>query len=73
MQKTGKDFDMNPDTFTLDNLFTMQLHNYGDTINEIVTSAVKELSIEKGLKEVSAIFLIPNFLNSVHGSILMEN
>lgn len=52
MTKTGKDFDMNPDTFTLDNLFTMQLHNFADTINEIVTSAVKELSIEKGLKEV---------------------
>nr|XP_039267660.1 dynein heavy chain 10, axonemal-like [Styela clava] len=52
MTKTGKDFDMNPDTFTLENLFTMQLHNFADTINEIVTSAAKELSIEKGLKEV---------------------
>ncbi|XP_076804944.1 dynein axonemal heavy chain 10-like [Clavelina lepadiformis] len=52
MLKTGKDFDMNPDTFTLENLFSMQLHNFSDTIAEIVTAAVKELSIEKGLKEV---------------------
>ena len=52
MLKTGKDFDMNPDTFTLDNLFSMELHNFSDTIAEIVTAASKELSIEKGLKEV---------------------
>nr|XP_026696380.1 dynein heavy chain 10, axonemal isoform X1 [Ciona intestinalis]XP_026696381.1 dynein heavy chain 10, axonemal isoform X2 [Ciona intestinalis] len=52
MTKTGKNFDMNPDTFTLENLFSMQLHNYADTIAEIVTAASKELSIEKGLKEV---------------------
>lgn len=57
MMKTGKDFDMNPDTFTLENLFAMELHNFSDTIGEIVTSAVKELSIEKGLKEASRRFL----------------
>jgi len=54
MAKTGKDFDMNPDTFTLENLFSMQLHNFSETIAEIVTAAVKELNIEKGLKEVRA-------------------
>ena len=53
MLKTGKDFDMNPDTFTLENLFSMELHNFADTIAEIVTAASKELSIEKGLKEVN--------------------
>ena len=47
MQKTGKSFDMNPDTFTLENLFAMELHNYKDVIGDIVTSASKELSIEK--------------------------
>lgn len=61
MLKTGKNFDMNPDTFTLENLFAMELHNFGDTIGVIVTSAVKELSIEKGLKEVTTehLFCIP--------------
>ena len=52
MTKTGQVFDMNPDTFTLDNLFSMNLHNFAETIQEIVTAASKELSIEKGIKEV---------------------
>ena len=43
---------MNPDTFTLQNLFAMGLHNYADTISDIVASANKELNIERGLNEV---------------------
>ena len=53
MQKTGQIFDMNADTFTLENLFSMELHNFTALIGEIVTAASKELSIEKGLKDVS--------------------
>ena len=49
MEPTKQNFDMNPETFTLENLFAMQLHNYADTI---VTSASKELSIERGINEV---------------------
>jgi len=56
MDKTGKSFDMNPETFTLGALFDMGLHNFVDSINEIVTAATKELSIEKGLKEVSEVW-----------------
>ena len=52
MEQTGKNFDMNPDTFTLQNLFAMGLHNYADTISDIVASANKELNIERGLNEV---------------------
>ncbi|KAG2470484.1 DYH10 protein, partial [Polypterus senegalus] len=52
MTRTGTSFDMNPDTFTLENMFAMELHKYGNVISEIVTSAVKELGIEKGVKEV---------------------
>lgn len=52
MQKTGKEFDMNADTFTLDNLFAMELHNYHNLIGEIVNAATKEQAIEKGIKEV---------------------
>ena len=52
MESTKQNFDMNPETFTLENLFAMQLHNYVDTISEIVTSASKELSIERGINEV---------------------
>ena len=53
MESTKKNFDMNPETFTLENLFAMELHNFADVISEIVTSATKELSIEKGLVEVT--------------------
>ena len=52
MESTKKNFDMNPETFTLENLFAMELHNFADTISEIVTSASKELSIERGINEV---------------------
>lgn len=47
MDRTGTTFEMNPDTFTLENMFAMELHKYGSVIGDIVTSAVKELSIEK--------------------------
>ncbi|XP_076453104.1 dynein axonemal heavy chain 10-like [Babylonia areolata] len=52
MTKTGQKFDMNPETFTLANIFAMELHRYQETISEIVTCASKEMGIEKGVKEV---------------------
>ncbi|XP_058491324.1 dynein axonemal heavy chain 10 [Solea solea] len=52
MEKTGTAFEMNTDSFTLENMFAMELHKYANVIGDIVTSAVKELSIEKGVKEV---------------------
>jgi dynein heavy chain len=47
MNETGIEFDMNPETFTLANLFAMELHRFNETIQGIVTSASKELQIEK--------------------------
>uniref|UniRef100_H3BAL0 Dynein axonemal heavy chain 10 n=1 Tax=Latimeria chalumnae TaxID=7897 RepID=H3BAL0_LATCH len=52
MLRTGTSFEMSPNTFTLENMFAMELHKYADVIGDIVTSAVKELSIEKGVKDV---------------------
>ncbi|XP_078277210.1 LOW QUALITY PROTEIN: dynein axonemal heavy chain 10 [Rhinoraja longicauda] len=52
MARTGTEFEMRADTFTLENMFAMQLHKYIEVIGDIVTAAVKELSIEKGVKEV---------------------
>ncbi|XP_019908369.3 dynein heavy chain 10, axonemal [Esox lucius] len=52
MERTNTSFDMNPDTFTLENMFAMELNKYGSVVSEIVTSAVKELSIEKAMKEL---------------------
>ena len=47
MNKTGQKFEMNPDTFTLQNVFSMELHRFQEAIGEIVNCAVKELAIEK--------------------------
>ncbi|XP_028911199.1 dynein heavy chain 10, axonemal isoform X3 [Ornithorhynchus anatinus] len=52
MDKTGTYFEMTTETFTLENMFAMELHKYTDVINEIVLSAVKEISIEKGVKDI---------------------
>lgn len=47
MSKTGQKFDINPETFTLANIFAMELQRYHETIGEIVTMASKEMGIEK--------------------------
>ena len=47
MAKTGQKFDINPETFTLANIFAMELQRYHETIAEIVTMASKEMGIEK--------------------------
>ncbi|XP_077600352.1 dynein axonemal heavy chain 10-like [Stigmatopora nigra] len=62
MDRTGTSFEMNPTTFTLENMFAMELHKYIDVIGEIVTSASKELGIEKGVKEVVETWGSINFI-----------
>ncbi|XP_061623123.1 dynein axonemal heavy chain 10-like [Phyllopteryx taeniolatus] len=52
MKRTGCIFEMTTGSFTLESMFAMDLHKYADVIDDIVTSAVKELAIEKGVKEV---------------------
>ncbi|XP_021113285.1 dynein heavy chain 10, axonemal isoform X2 [Heterocephalus glaber] len=51
MEKTGVFFEMT-ETFTLENMFAMELHKHTDVLNEIVTTAVKEVAIEKAVKEI---------------------
>lgn len=46
MEKTGVFFEMT-ETFTLENMFAMELHKHTDVLNEIVMAAVKEIAIEK--------------------------
>ncbi|XP_010134250.1 PREDICTED: dynein heavy chain 10, axonemal, partial [Buceros rhinoceros silvestris] len=53
MERTGASFEMTTETFTLENMFTMELQRHSDVISEIVGTAVKELSIEKGVKEIA--------------------
>ncbi|POI32185.1 hypothetical protein CIB84_004063, partial [Bambusicola thoracicus] len=53
MERTGTRFEMTSETFTLENMFAMELHKHSDIINEIVGTAVKELSVEKGMKDIA--------------------
>ncbi|XP_057295129.1 dynein axonemal heavy chain 10-like [Hydractinia symbiolongicarpus] len=53
MELTQMKFDLNPETFTLENMFAMELHRFTEIIQDIVGSAAKELSIEKGITEVA--------------------
>ncbi|EGF80533.1 hypothetical protein BATDEDRAFT_25191 [Batrachochytrium dendrobatidis JAM81] len=52
MEITKRTFDMNPESFTLERLFAMNLHEHTEAIGEIVGGAMKELSIENAIKEV---------------------
>ncbi|XP_064550918.1 dynein axonemal heavy chain 10 [Drosophila montana] len=52
MEKTGQYFDMSPSRFTLDNMFAMQLHKYQEIAEQILTNAIKELQIERGVRAV---------------------
>ncbi|XP_015836813.2 dynein axonemal heavy chain 10 [Tribolium castaneum] len=66
MQKTGIEFDMSPDRFTLDNMFAMELHRYQDIAEEIINHAIKELSIEKGVKQIAETWTNLNFILHKH-------
>jgi dynein heavy chain len=52
MEITGKTFDTNPESFTLEKLFAMNLNEHSNAIGEMVAGAMKELSIETGIREV---------------------
>lgn len=45
MEVTGQELDMDPKTFTLGNMFAMQLHKYAEEIGKITNAAVKELTV----------------------------
>ncbi|KAF3425259.1 hypothetical protein E2986_13407 [Frieseomelitta varia] len=61
MEKTGRYFDMDPDRFTLENMFAMELGKYQEIAREIVMNAVKELAIERGLKDLAEVWKTMEF------------
>ena len=54
MEVTGKEFDMNPKTFTLENLFAMNLAEFTVEIGDLVGGASKELAIEAGVSQIAS-------------------
>ncbi|KFP31699.1 Dynein heavy chain 10, axonemal, partial [Colius striatus] len=53
MERTETSFEMTTEAFTLENLFAMELHRHSDVISEIIGVAVKELRLEKDVKEIA--------------------
>jgi hypothetical protein len=53
MAMTGQVFDLDPKTFTLGNMFAMQLHKYRNDIGKVTSAALKELTIEHELKKLA--------------------
>ncbi|KAF7256044.1 hypothetical protein EG68_05470 [Paragonimus skrjabini miyazakii] len=62
MEKTGISFDMDPQTFTLEGVFAMQLHEFADVISTVVNNAQREVIIERNLEEIKNIWLEMKFL-----------
>lgn len=56
MTLTGQSFDLDPKTFTLANMFAMQLHKYKDDIAKVTSSALKELTIENELRKLADVW-----------------
>lgn len=66
MDKTGKFFNMQADTFTLENMFSMELHKYQSIAEEIVNYAVKEFAIERDLEEITKVCESLRFIVTKH-------
>ncbi|MEW5308429.1 MAG: hypothetical protein WDW38_000392 [Sanguina aurantia] len=56
MEVTGQRFDMDPKTFTLANMFSMQLHKHSEEISKITNAAVKELTIESEIRKLGEVW-----------------
>jgi dynein heavy chain len=52
MEKTGKQFDVAPENFTLQSLFAMELHKHKEESAAIVLHATRELVIEQLLANI---------------------
>ncbi|GMI05338.1 hypothetical protein TrVE_jg1168 [Triparma verrucosa] len=51
-KEINKEFDPESSTFTLDNIFSLGLHNYAEFIGEMSANANKELNIERSLADI---------------------
>ncbi|KAI3381366.1 hypothetical protein SNEBB_008024 [Seison nebaliae] len=65
MVATGVKFEMNDDT-TLEDLLSLNLHQYEEEVKTIVDKANKESSMEKMLTELDTIWADMDFLTEVH-------
>ncbi|KAK9886615.1 hypothetical protein WA026_017537 [Henosepilachna vigintioctopunctata] len=67
MQATKVPFVMSEDT-TLNNLLELNLHEFEDEVKTIVDKSVKEMGMEKILKELEATWTVMSFSTETHPS-----
>ncbi|CAH0551274.1 unnamed protein product [Brassicogethes aeneus] len=65
MQATKVRFKMD-DSTTLSDLLELNLHNYEEEVKTIVDKSVKEMAMEKILKEINAIWSVNEFDSETH-------
>lgn len=53
---TGKEFDLNPETFTLGSMFDLRLDQFAEHVTRIASGAEKELTIERELRKVAGVW-----------------
>jgi hypothetical protein len=56
MTVTGQQFELDLKTFTLGNMFAMQLQSHATAIASITNGALKELTIENDLKKIADVW-----------------
>ncbi|CAF0910630.1 unnamed protein product [Adineta ricciae] len=52
IRETNVEIDLSSNVLTLDNIFQMNLHQYQEIIQNILQTSIKELQIEKNLKDI---------------------
>jgi hypothetical protein len=62
MAVTGQSFELDVHTFTLGNMFAMQLHRFAADISRITSAALKELTIEGELKKMAEVWREQRFV-----------
>lgn len=69
MALTGQTFDLDPKTFTLSSMFSMQLHKYKEDIAKVTSCALKELTIENEIKKLADTWQEQRFTLSKYHSV----
>ena len=65
MTATHVTFTMSDDT-TLADLLNLNLHNYEDEVHNIVDKAIKEMAMEKMLRDLNTAWKVLEFKHEVH-------
>ena len=64
-EEINKQFDQESDSFTLEDVFSLGLHNYSEFIGELSGNATKELNIERALVDIETRWTSSKFWRTI--------